>query len=379
MFSRLLTIKFRSSFFLFGPRGTGKTTWVKSNFPKALYIDLLKDDTYKELLARPSRLEEMIPPAFKDWIVIDEVQRVPALLNEAHRLIESFRLKFILTGSSARKLRAKGVNLLAGRGVLCHLYPLTAAELGSQFKLEYALNNGLLPMVYAKRLDPKAYLNSYVKAYLREEVLQEGLTRNLSAFSRFLEVASFSQGCVLNTTEIARECAIERKVVSNYFSILEDLLIAYRLPVFGKKAKRRLVAHDKFYFFDTGVYRTLRPQGPLDTPEEAQGAAIETVVLQHLMAINEYHRLGYQIYYWRTSNNQEVDFILYGPRGLKAIEVKRGTNVSPKNLSGLKAFINDYPATRCYLFYGGRQRRYFGKIEAWPLPEALVQIEEIIK
>ena len=377
LLASLVSGKISHGYLFAGPRGTGKTTWVKKSFPFALYIDLLKDDTYKELLARPSRLENIIPKKFSDWIIIDEVQRVPNLLNEVHRLIEEKHYRFVLTGSSARKLRAKGVNLLAGRALLCHFYPLTSVELGGHFDLKHALQFGFLPGVYNGQ-DPKQYLDSYVKAYLREEVLQEGLIRNIAAFAHFLEVASFSQGGMLNMSEIARECAIDRKAVAHYFSILEDLLIAYRLPVFTKKAKRRLVAHEKFYFFDTGVYRTLKPSGPLDSHEDAEGAALETVVLQQLMAINEYRQYGYKIYFWRTSNNQEVDFILYGQRGLIAIEVKRSSKIASKQLSGLKAFAKEYPMAKTFLFYGGEQRYSFDRIEVWPIIEGLKQIDKML-
>ena len=252
MYSRLIQPPKDKSFFLFGPRGTGKTTWVKSHFKTALYLDLLEAEIFNDLLANPQRLERFIPKDFKDWIVIDEVQRVPELLNEIHRLIEQKKYHFILTGSSARKLRTRASNLLAGRALHYAMYPLTASELGKDFRLDHSLKFGQLPSVYAEK-DPKKYLESYVKMYLEQEIRQEGLTRNLGAFSRFLEAASFSQGSILNISSVARECAVERKVVESYFMILEDLLIGYRLPVFAKKAKRRVASHPKFYFFDVGV------------------------------------------------------------------------------------------------------------------------------
>ncbi|MEW6608940.1 MAG: AAA family ATPase [bacterium] len=233
MYSRLIKPPEDKSFFLFGPRGTGKTTWVKSTFAGAIYLDLLEAELFNDLLANPGRLENLIPRNFKDWIIIDEVQRVPELLNEIHRQIEKYRYKFILTGSSARKLRKKGPNLLAGRALRYSLHPLTVAEIGEDFKLNHSLIYGQLPCVYTES-DAKRYLENYVKTYLQEEVQQEGLTRNLGAFYRFLESASFSQASVLNTSSISRDCAIERKVVENYFTILEDLLIAYKLPVFTK-------------------------------------------------------------------------------------------------------------------------------------------------
>ncbi|MBI5123971.1 MAG: ATP-binding protein [Candidatus Omnitrophica bacterium] len=377
MYSRLIQPPKDKSFFLFGPRGTGKTTWVKSNFTEALYLDLLEAELFNDLLANPQRLENFIPKNFNDWVIIDEIQRIPELLNEVHRLIEKQKYKFILTGSSARKIRRKGVNLLGGRALSHHLYPLTGPELGKDFKLDHSLTYGQLPCVYIEK-NPKAYLESYVKTYLEEEVQQEGIVRNLGAFSRFLETASFSQGSVLNMSSVARDCHIERKVVENYFSILEDLLIAYRIPVFTKKAKRRMVSHPKFYFFDVGLYRTLRPRGPLDMPEEIEGHAFETLFLQEIMAINSYLALGYNIFYWMTSNNIEVDFVLYGARGIKAFEIKRTGKISLSMLKGLKAFRKDYPGAKTYIIYGGERRLREGDIEILPITDTLKELPIIL-
>ena len=377
MYSRLLKPPQNKSFFLFGPRGTGKTTWVKSTFPDAVYIDLLEAEIFNDLLANPQRLENFIPKDFKNWIIIDEIQKIPELLDEVHRLIEKYRYKFILTGSSARKLRKKGVNLLGGRALTYFLHPLTSKELKDDFDLAHSLKYGCLPCVYTEE-DPKAYLESYVKTYLEEEVRQEGLTRNLGAFSRFLEMASFSQGSVLNVSSVARDCSIERKVVENYFSILEDLLIAYRIPVFTRKAKRRLVAHPKFYFFDVGVYRTLRPTGPLDMPGQIAGTAFETLFFQELLAINDALEKGYKIFYWRTSNNLEVDFILYGNKGIKAFEVKLTERISKSMLSGLRAFLKDYPMAKAYFIYGGKRYMREGEIEILPVKETFKKLSLIL-
>jgi len=208
---------------------------------------------------------------------------VPELLNEVHRLIEGRKARFVLTGSSARKLRGKGINLLGGRALTYQLFPLTAVELGTDFNLKRSVEFGHLPVACTEK-EPQPYLESYVKTYLREEVQQEGLTRNLGAFARFLETASLSQTGQLNISEVARDSSVERKVVENYFHILEDLLLAQRLPVFTKRAGRRIVQHPKFYIFDAGVYRTIRPKGPLDGPEEIRGSALETLVYQELRA-----------------------------------------------------------------------------------------------
>ncbi len=378
MYTRIIKTKLDKSFFLFGPRGTGKTTWVRKAFPDALYLDLLEASLFNDLLASAQRLEKFVPRGHRDWIVIDEVQRVPELLNEVHRLIEKNKWKFVLTGSSARKLRRGGHNLLAGRALTCSFFPLTCLELGKDFDIERSVRYGHLPSVF-QEADPQAYLESYVRTYLEEEIRSEGITRNLSAFARFLEAASFSQGAVLNVSSVARECAVERKVVEHYFAILEDLLIAYRIPVFTKKTKRRLINHDKFYFFDIGIFRRLRPAGPLDKPEEIEGAALETLVLQELIALNELLHLGYKVHYWRTSNGTEVDFVLYGPKGIVAIEVKRTGRIDSAATKGLRSFINDYPMARAYLFYGGDRVMNFDGIEAVPVTQALAGLKEILK
>jgi predicted AAA+ superfamily ATPase len=378
MYSRLIQPPNRKSFFLFGPRGTGKTTWVKSVFPKAVYIDLLEAELFNDLIANPQRLSNYIPPDFRDWVIIDEVQRIPDLLHEIHRLIETKRYHFILTGSCARKLKRKGPNLLAGRALTFSMHPLSVAELGGDFRLEHSLKFGQLPSVYTEA-DPQKYLEAYVKTYLEEEIRQEGLTRNLSAFARFLEAASFSQGSILNVSSVARECHVERKVVEGYFSILEDLMIGYRIPPFSKKAKRRLAAHPKFYFFDAGVYRTLRPMGPLDAREEVDGIALETLFLQELIAQNSALHLGYKIFYWRTSNGREVDFVLYGTKGLLAFEIKRSSRITSAMLGGLKSFLADYPVAKAYFAYTGNRRMYDNKIEIVPVLEILNNLETILR
>ena len=366
MYSRLLKVQNTKSFFLFGPRATGKTTWVKSTFPKALYLDLLEAELFNDLLANPSRLENFIPKDFEDWVIIDEIQRVPELLHEVHRLIENQRIKFVLTGSSARKLKKKGPNLLAGRALTYFFHPLTAKELAVDFDLSKSLLYGQMPSTYGKK-------NS------KEEIQQEGLTRNLGAFSRFLETVSFAQGSVLNVSEIAREAAIERKVVENYFSILEDLLVGYRIYPFAKKAKRRLITHPKFYFFDVGVYRTIRPMGPLDMPEMIEGTALESLLFQELLAINDYLELGYKIYYYRTAEKMEVDFVLYGDKGIKAFEIKRARKVNSSMLKGLQTFIKDYPMAKAYFIYGGERRMREGNIELIPLKDVFMKMDKLLK
>lgn len=379
MFQRLLhlPLESRTSIFLFGPRGTGKTSWLKAHIPDALYIDLLKFTDYSRLTANPTELENLIPFSYRGWIIIDEVQRVPELLNEVHRLIEEKKYRFILTGSSARSLKRKGVNLLAGRAFKYFMHPLTVQELGSDFNLSHALRYGLLPTAVTHE-NPQQYLENYVQTYLREEVLQEGLTRNIGSFTRFLEVASFSQGNVITMTDIARELGLTRFTVTNYFAILEDLLLSTRIAPFTHRAKRKMIAHEKFYYFDTGVYRTVRPLFSLDKQEEVDGAALETLFLQSAKAINDYLGLGYKIYFWRTAQGQEIDFILHGPGGLFAFEIKRTAHVSSKMLRSLKSFSEEYPDAKLYILHLGDHKEYYGPITAIPFEKALRELPELL-
>ena len=237
MYQRKLNPSSTQSYFLFGPRGVGKSHFVLNQYKDALVFDLLRSNVYTNFLASPHLLSDYIPSSFKKWVIIDEIQKVPHLLNEVHRLIEKRKLKFILTGSSARKLKSKDVNLLAGRALTENMYPLTAEELKSDFSLKKSLTYGHLPLAYTSK-HPKKFLQSYIHTYLKEEIQQESLTRNLPNFSRFLSVASFSQGAILNITNIARECAVHRKVVESYFSILRDTLLSYELQPFLRKSKR---------------------------------------------------------------------------------------------------------------------------------------------
>ncbi|MBI5488224.1 MAG: ATP-binding protein [Deltaproteobacteria bacterium] len=360
------------SFFLFGPRGTGKSTWTRLAFPDALRVDLLDLEAYRAYQSRPERLAEVVRGRRgKQVVVIDEIQKVPDLLSTVHLLIEEDRSRrFVLTGSSARKLRRAGVNLLAGRALLRSAHPFMAAELGKSFRLADALRRGLLPLVLAAP-DPDQVLGSYASLYLKEEVLAEGLVRNLGAFARFLETVSFSHTSMLNISNVARECQVERKVVEGYVSILEDLLLGYRVPVFTKRAKRAVAAHPKFYLFDAGVFRSLRPSGPLDRPEEIEGAALEGLVAQHLKAWTAYRAGRAELFFCRTIRGVEVDFVVYGPEGFWAFEVKNTRRVRPEDLRSLRAFRADYREAECILLYRGQERLRTDDILCIPCEEFL--------
>lgn len=365
----------RSHFFLLGPRGTGKTLWTRERFPGALVVDLLDPATHREMAARPERLRELVegnPDGSQ--VVIDEVQKAPELLEVVHGLIErKMGQQFILTGSSARKLRRAGVNLLGGRALHLAMHPYLAAELGEQFDLGEAIRIGMLPLVWGSE-DPTRTLAAYSGLYLREEVQQEGLVRDVGGFARFLEAMSFSHAAVLNLSNVARECQVKRKTCEGYLQVLEDLLLGFRLNVFTRRAKREMASHPKFYFFDTGVFRANRPSGPLDAPEEIEGGALEGLVAQHLRAWCDYKEGNHVLYYWQTRSQVEVDFVVYGESGIFAIEVKNSARIRPEDLRALRAFGEDYPSSRRILLYRGKDRLLRDGILCLPCPEFLVHL-----
>jgi len=361
--------------FLFGPRGTGKSTWIENVLGDAVRIDLLDPEVFRAYSARPERLQE-IAKAQKPGatIVIDEIQKVPQLLDVVHQLIEKQAgWRFVLTGSSARKLKRSGVDLLAGRAVIKTMHPFMAAELGGGFKLEDALATGTIPLVTSSP-NPDQVVRAYASLYLKEEVQMEGLVRNIGAFSRFLESISFSHGAVLNVSDVSRDCQVERKTVEGYISILEDLLLGFRIPVFTKRAKRHLSSHPKFYYFDAGVFRSLRPAGPLDAPQEIEGAALEGLVAQHLRAWNAYGGDVCRLYFWRTKSGNEIDFVFYGRDTFCAIEVKNTARVHGKMLRGLLAFKEDYPEAKVFLLYRGNERLKVKGILCLPVGEFLINL-----
>jgi predicted AAA+ superfamily ATPase len=365
-----------SSYFLFGPRGTGKTTWLKKNCKKELIIDLLEPSLYRRFKAKPERLREVIEGnPEKKIVILDEIQKVPELLDAVHSIMEDKPdLQFILTGSSARKIKQKGVNLLGGRALVRSLHPFMASELKDAFYLNRALQIGLIPLVVSAQ-NPEDTLNAYITLYMKEEIQVEGLVRNIGNFARFLEAISFSQGAVLNISNVARECEVERKTAQGYIEVLYDLLMAYSLPVFYKKAKRAVAQHPKFYFFDTGVFRTLRPSGPLDRPDEIDGAALEGLVAQHLKAWIDYSNSSCKLYYWRTKAGAEVDFIIYGKDGFWAIEVKNTQNIRRNDLRSLKAFHQDYPECKPIFVYRGNEKLLIDNILCVPCESFLKSIK----
>ena len=363
------------SYFLFGPRGTGKSTWVKQHLKTALYIDLLAPEIFRSYSAKPERLRNIADAQNSvSTIVVDEIQKVPQLLDVIHQMMEQHpEWRFVLTGSSARKLKRSGVDLLAGRAVLKSMHPFMAAELEDKFSMENALTIGMVPLTI-NSVSPEQTLNAYATLYIREEVQMEGLVRNIGAFNRFLESASFSHGAVLNISDVARDCQVGRKTVEGYFSILEDLLLAFRIPVFTKRAKRNLTFHPKFYFFDAGIFRSIRPAGPLDSPQEIDGAALAGLIAQQLRAWISYSGDLCNLYFWRTKSGNEVDFVVYGKDTFLAIEVKNSAKIHSKSVKGLLAFKENYPEAQTCLLYRGKERIKIKNVLCIPCEEFLLNL-----
>lgn len=375
MYKRFFTPP-QQSYFLFGPRGTGKSTWLKQQYPQAYWINLLDPEAFRFFSAAPEKLRPILEEHPKQkTVVIDEVQKVPDLLNVVHSMIEDKKgYQFILTGSSARKLKKQGVNLLGGRALLRHMPPFFAAELGSSFDLNRSLRQGMLPIVLDSPI-PEQVLRAYVGIYLKEEVQAEGIVRSVGDFARFLETMSFSHSSVINTSNISRECQIARKTVESYLLILEDLLLSFNLPVFRRKAKRALSSHQKFYFFDTGVFQSLRPSDFQGQETEKEGLALEGLVAQHLKAWVDAQQENYQLHFWRTSSKVEVDFIVTGPQCLLAIEVKNGSAVHPSDLRSLQTFQEDYPEAKLLLLYRGKRLYQENGVLCMPIEEYLIKID----
>lgn len=340
----------RRSAFLWGPRQTGKTTLLTGAFPGARRYDLLLSDEYRRLLARPALLREECDAAGlrratqRDPILIDEVQKIPDLLDEVHWLIENRGLRFILCGSSARKLRRQPAGLLGGRAVRLVLHPLVFPEIPA-FSLDKALNSGLLPPHYLDP-EPSPLLRAYVGDYLREEIAAEAVTRNLAAFNAFLEVAALSNGEIVSYANIARECGVSAPTVRQYFQILEDTLIGGFVPGFSKRRKRRLIAAPKFYYFDVGVAAHLARRGRVEPGSELFGRALEHFIFMELRAHSNYSSLHYPLAYWRTASGIEVDFVLGGE---VAVEVKATARAADDHLRGLRAFKEEHRSRRYLL------------------------------
>ena len=362
MFNRILQIdkELEGSIFLFGARQTGKSTVLRQQFPDAFYIDLLDSNLKSRFTRHPELLYEMLHnKAENTLVIIDEIPEVPELLNEVHRLISEKHLVFILCASSARKLKRKGKNTLGGRALPVYFYPFVSAEI-PDFDFEKAVCFGMVPTHYLSK-NPTRQLEAYVQVYLKEEIKEEALVRNLKAFHRFLEVAALTDGEMVNYNNIASDCGVSATTVSSYFDILEDTLVGYRIPAFRKVMKRKLVQAPKFYYFDVGVanYLLHRKELVRGTPE--YGHAFEHLVIQELYAWMHYSHSEEKLSYWRTYTGVEVDVVIGDAR--VAIEIKSVEEVMPKHLKGLRAFGEEHPNSRKMIVSLDPVNRSVGDIE----------------
>ncbi len=335
-FARILAHP-RKSFFLLGPRGTGKSTWLRAVFPDAHMVNLLDEETHQRYLVAPKRFRDEIRPLPSGrWVVIDEVQRLPNLLNEVHRAIEEQGLRFVLSGSSARKLKRSGVNLLAGRALHRAMHPFVPEELGAQFDLDTAMTVGLLPVVWDDE-DRVETLAAYARMYLKEEIQAEALVRNLPGFARFLPIAALCHAQTINAANIARESGVSRTTVAGYLDILEETLLCFRLSGYEAQLRVRERKHPKWYWCDAGLVRAMKGARFAPVAEE-RGALFEGLVAQLLRAYRDYRNAFDEWYYWSSQNRStEVDFLICRGRETLAIEVKSGTRFDPAWCKGLRA------------------------------------------
>lgn len=354
----------KKSHFLFGPRQTGKTFLIRHTLKDVRVYDLLDTSVYLALSQNPGRIAQELTPKER-IVVIDEIQRLPILLNEVHRLIETRGVRFLLTGSSARKLRRGGVNLLGGRARTKYLHPITYRELGNRFDLNRAIERGLLPSIYFSD-DARADLQAYAGMYLQQEIIAEGATRNIPAFSRFLRVAAFCNGTIVNFTNVANDAQVARTTVYEYFEVLKDTLVLYELPPWRKTKKRKPLASSKYYFFDVGIVSSL--QGREFRPGTPEfGEAFETYLMHELMSYSDYVS-GEPIRYWRSTTGFEVDFIIGDHT---AVEVKAKENISPQDIKSLQALAEEKKLKR-YLCVSLEPRfRRFGGVTVLPFREFL--------
>lgn len=365
----------RQSAFLWGPRKTGKSTYLRTAFPDSLTFDLLQTDLMLELTKRPALLRERLlaspPEALRLPVILDEVQKIPQLLDEVHWLIENRGISFILCGSSARKLKRGGVNLLGGRAWRYEMHPLTSAEIGD-FDLLQVLNRGLVPSHF---LSPeyRRSLEAYVVDYLKEEVFDEGLTRNVAAFSRFFEAMGYSHGDLTSYANIARDCGVDAKTVKEYYQILVDTLLGTFIEPWKRRQERQVIGKaPKFFLFDVGVAGALARRSIREERGELFGRALEHFVLMEMQAHRSYRDLGYEIHFWRTKSGLEVDFVLGD--GEVAVEVKGTSRVDPADFRSLRAFVEDNRPRRAIVVCNERAPRLVDGIEVLPWREFLARL-----
>lgn len=339
-YMRLLTLTNDETFFLWGPRQSGKSTLLKKFFSDAYWIDLLLPDVYRTYLTNPEQLIEEVTLKEIEFVVIDEIQKIPQLLDVVHWLIENRGVNFALCGSSARKVKRGHANLLGGRGIKYELYGLSAREIADDLDIMKLLNHGYIAPIYQSN-NPKRLLNSYISHYLKEEIAAEGLVRNLPAFSEFLNVAALSDSELLNYSTIARDVGIASSSIKGYFEILSDTLLGRFLPSYKKRPKRRISTAPKFYFFDVGVVNFLAKRGTIQTKSELIGKAFENWIFHELCCYNSYNERFAEFYYWRLSSGVEVDFLVNHIDC--AIESKSSEKITSQHMKGLRELKKEHP------------------------------------
>lgn len=351
------------SIFLWGARQVGKTTLLEMEYPNAKYYDLLRSTEFERLFRRPSLLSEELETISEgELVIIDEIQKVPQLLDEVHRLIHKKKIRFILSGSSPRKFKRMGANLLGGRALKKTLFPLVSAEI-PDFDLLKAVNNGMIPRHYAIN-NPWERFRAYIGVYLNEEIREEAISRKLNSFTRFLEVAAFSNSEMVVYKNIAQDCGIDHRTVKEYFEILQDTLIGYLIPGFTATQKRRAILAPKFYYFDVGVANYLSNRRNILQGTDAFGHAFEHLIIQEIIAYLNYENVDETLSYWRTSSGYEVDAII--GHGRIAIEIKSNNEVNTRHLKGLKAFLEDFPSARAIIVSMDKNKRILKGIEIFP-------------
>lgn len=375
MFQRALALPIAGTetFFLWGPRQTGKTTLLRETYPDALWIDLLKAEEFRRYLQNPERLREEVIATRPQQVVIDEVQKVPQLLDEVHWLLENTESQFALCGSSARKVKRGAANLLGGRAVRRELHGLLSVEVGAPLDLDRFLNHGVLPSIYTSER-PRRRLEAYVADYLREEIAAEALVRNLPTFSTFLNVAALSDAELVNFSNIARECGVSAPTIKAYFEILTDTLLGRWLPAYTKRPKRRVIGAPKFYFADVGVANHLARRGQLERGGELYGKAFENWIFHELSAYNHYAEAFAELSYWRLASGTEVDFVVNSMS--VAIELKTTANVTSTHLKGLRELARDHPdvGRRLLVCLEPRPRRTDDGIDILPVQDFCDQL-----
>lgn len=383
MFNRLLNPLTSNSFFIFGARGTGKSTFLRSHFQpvKNLWFDLLQMDTEDQLRTDLKSFSRQIErqQAHIEWVIVDEIQKIPELLNEVHHWIEKSSIKFALTGSSARKLKRGHANLLAGRAFVNYLFPMTHLEVGQSFDLSEALSWGTLPKIFSLKTaeEKEAFLRAYAQTYLKEEIWSEHFIRKLDPFRRFLQVAAQTNGQIVNFTNIAKDVGSDVKTVQSYFEILEDTLLGFFLEPYHRSIRKQQRMSPKFFIFDAGVKRALEHtlKQPIQPQTYSYGDAFESFIITEIHRLNMYHQADYQLSYLLTKDRAEIDLIIDRPGApMVLIEIKSKERVDDRDTRSLEHFLGDFPKPEAYVFSRDPREMRIGNVTALPWQKGIAEI-----